>query len=141
MVWWESGSKPSPSILQRSTSLGGGIGSNRSFELAIMVDLECWASSLAGGRWRGIYTPPRKSGRWSHLNRIIRFKIEPDNPDDSDNPMHLEQSGCEKSGYLQYQILLVLSHISTSLRRNRIIRLIWKNPVPKNPVVSNTENF
>ena len=33
MVWWNSRSRPSPSILQRSTSFGGGIGRSMCFDL------------------------------------------------------------------------------------------------------------
>jgi hypothetical protein len=56
--WWKCRSRSSPSILQRSKSLGGGIGRYQRNELATMEERGIWASYSAGGRRRGIYTPP-----------------------------------------------------------------------------------
>ena len=77
MVWWKCRSRSSPSILQRSKSLGGGIGRYQRNELATMEEREIWASSSAGGRWRGIYTPPEIL---AVAHRLTQFSLRPEVP-------------------------------------------------------------
>jgi len=57
--------------------LGGGIGRYQRNELATMEERENWASSLAGGRWRGIYTPPEIL---AVIHRLTQFSLRPELP-------------------------------------------------------------
>ena len=69
--WWKCRSRSSPSILQRSKSLGGGIGRYQGNELATMEEREskgCW-EELAG--WRKVEEylyPSQKKSRCSPLS-------------------------------------------------------------------------
>ena len=57
-IRWSCRSGASPSIHQVSTSLGGRIGRSCDFWASKNGGERIWTSYLAGGRGRGIYTPP-----------------------------------------------------------------------------------
>ena len=64
---WKCRSRSSPSILQRSTSLGGGIGRSCSFELATMEERECkscWAVLSFLEKKQSLNRGPRKTSRY-----------------------------------------------------------------------------
>ena len=69
--WWKCRSRSSPSILQRSKSLGGGIGRYQGNELATMEEREskgCWAKLTGWRKVEGYLYPSQKSSRCSQIH-------------------------------------------------------------------------
>ena len=54
-----------------------------------------WKKLSCFGEEGGVFIPPQKYGRWSagNANRIFRFKVEPDNPVDSQRLVFLLKTG------------------------------------------------